>query len=332
MRARQHPLVWFLFPWGLGFLLLTFAPLVGSCALSYTKVGAGLTLGELTWVGMAHYESALEVDDQVEPADGDPWYWRLLGGIPRDQRFYTSLYNSLFYSLFAVPLGLCSSLLAALLLNRSFRGQSVVRAMVYLPHVLGGVATLVIWSWIFNPQFGGLNQALSLIYAGLDPLVSLFHRGGTAGWLLPRWLYSPTWCKPAVIMIHTWTMGGMMLIFLAALRRVPRRLYDAAALDGAGVFRRLRHITLPQITPAILFNTTVSLIFAMQSFNESYLLQNPQQDDGLLFYVVNLYEAAFAPPYRLGYACALAWILCVVLFILIGPLVWSSRKWVHYGD
>ena len=332
MRSGKHSLVWFLLPWGVAFVVLTFVPLVGSCALSYTKVGAGLALGELTWVGSQHYQGALGVDHEVEPGAGDPWYWRLLGGIPRDRLVYTSLYNSLFYSFFAVPLGLCSSLVVALLLNRSFRGQSVVRAMVYLPHLLGGVATLVIWSWIFNPQFGWLNQGISMIYAGLDPLVTLFSEDGTAGWPLPGWLYSPTWCKPAVIIIHTWTMGGMMLIFLAALRRVPPGLYNAAELDGAGACRRFRHITLPQITPAILFNATVSVIFTMQSFNESYLLQNRSQNDGLLFYVVNLYEAAFAPPYRLGYACALGWILCVVLFVLIGPLLWSSRRWVHYGD
>jgi multiple sugar transport system permease protein len=283
-------------------------------------------------VGLTNYVSALGVDRDIRPTDGDPWYWRILGGRPRDQRFYTSLYNTLFYSAFAVPLGLCSSLAVALLLNVSFRGESVVRAIVYLPHVLGGVATIVIWSWLFNPRFGWLNQAIGLVYAGLDPLVRLVSESGTASWPLPRWLHSPTGCKPAVILMHAWTMGGSMLIFLAALRHVPTVLYDAANLDGAGAWHRFRFVTLPQITPAILLNATVGLIFAMQSFNEPYLLQNREQNDGLLFYVVNLYQAAFEPPYRLGHACALAWILCLVLCVLTLPLVLSSRRWAHYED
>ena len=120
-----------------------------------------------------------------------------------------------------------------------------------------------------------------------------------------------------------------MLIFLAALRRVPFVLYDAAGLDGAGIWKKFRHITWPMITPVVLFNLIVSIIFAMQSFNEPYMLQNRRQEEGLLFYVLYVYRTAFEAPYQLGYASALSWIFILVLMLLVLPLVWSSRRWVY---
>ncbi len=331
MNTSCRDVARFLLPWAIGLVGLTLIPMLASLVLSFARLEGGLSSDHISWVGTRHYEQALEVESDYEPSDLDPWYWRYLGGKPGDARFYTSLYNSLVYTLIAVPLGLCTSFVVALLLHRPLRGMSVVRACVYLPHVLGGVATIVIWSWLFNPQFGWFNQVIRLVYHGLDPLVRMFHEDGTTDWPTPRWLYSPMWCKPAVIIMHVWTMGGSMLIFLAALRRVPSQLYAAASLDGAGSWRRFRHVTLPQSSPAILFNLTVSLIFAMQSFSEAYVLQNRAQDDGLLFYVLNIYQAAFEPPYRLGYASALAWILFVVLFVLAVPLMLTARRWVYYA-
>ncbi len=331
MTAPSRQTVCFLLPWATGFVGLTLLPMLASLGLSFTRVEPGLSAERITWVGTANYRAALGVDHTHQPTAADPWYWRLLGGRPKDGRFYTSLYNSLVYTMFAVPLSLCTSLAVALLLNRQARGMSIVRACVYLPHVLGGVATIVIWSWLFNPQFGWLNQVIRFIYALLDPGVRLFSEVGTEAWPVPRWLYSPAGCKPAVVIMHVWTMGGSMLIFLAALRRIAPQLYDAAALDGAGAWHRFRHVTMPQISPAALFILTVSTVFTMQSFNEAYLLQNRQQDDGLLFYVLYLYQVAFEPPYQLGHASALAWILVAVLALLIVPLLWTSRRWVHYA-
>ena len=123
-----------------------------------------------------------------------------------------------------------------------------------------------------------------------------------------------------------------MLIFIAARRRVPPELYASAQLDGAGGLRKFRCITWPHMTPAVFFNLLVSFIFSMQSFNESYLLQNRRQDDGILFTALYVYQTAFEPPYRLGYACALAWILFAVLLLFIVPITWTSRRWVHYAD
>lgn len=340
MTARSRQVVWFLLPWATGYVVLTAAPMAASLALSCSTWDQLSSRSDdrplspshkFSWVGTDHYRKALAIDRSYPPGRNDPWYWYVLGGKPTEPRFYTSLYNSLFYSVFAVPLGLCMSLIVAMLLNRSFRGISVVRACIYLPHVLGGVATIVIWSWLFNPQFGWINEVIRSAYALLDPIVRLFRQDGTTDWPVPRWLYSPSGCKPAVIIMSAWMMGGSMLIFLAALRRISPQLYEAAQLDGAGAWRRLRYVTFPQITPALLFNLTFSSIFAMQSFNEAYLLQNRGQDDGLLFYMLYLYEAAFEPPYQLGYASALAWILFLVLFVLVGTLLWTSRRWVHYA-
>jgi multiple sugar transport system permease protein len=132
--------------------------------------------------------------------------------------------------------------------------------------------------------------------------------------------------------MHLWGSGGAMLIFLAALQNVPERLYEAARLDGAGRWRRFRHVTLPQISPVILFNFVVGLIGAVRVFRPAYVLRHWSQDDGLLFYMVYLYENAFEDPARLGFASALTWILFVVLFVLTLLTVLISRRWVHYED
>ena len=270
------------------------------------------------------------VDPSYAPTPADPWYWRALDGRPNDPRFYTSLANSLFFTLIAVPLGLCASLAVALLLNQPLRGVALFRAFVYVPHLMGGVATVMIWSWLLNPQFGWINELIRGSYGLLDPFVRIFHAGGTSHWDVPSWLYSSGACKPALILMHVWTMGGSMLIFLAALNRVRPELYSAARIDGASRLQRFRNVTLPQISPAILFCLVMGLIFAMQSFHDAYLLQNRAQGDGLLFYALYLYETAFEPPYRLGYAAALAWILFAVLGVMVLPLLAMTRRWVHY--
>ena len=335
MKDAGHAARWFLLPWLMGIVLLTVGPMAGSLLLSFTD-SQGLSLRRMSWVGTTHYENILAVDHAQEPRAGDPWYYDALGGRPADERFYRSLYNSLYYTFLAVPLGLVASLAVALLLNERLPGMGAIRAIVYLPHLLGGVATIVIWSWLFNPRFGWINQGIEWLYAVLVPAWTMLFGGdvicakaGSTYWGTPDWLYSPTWCKPAVVIMHVWTMGGSMLVFLAALRRVPARFHDAARLDGAGMWQRFRRVTWPQITPAVLFNLVMSLVFLMQAFKESYLLEHSAQRDGLLFYVRNVFRAAFEPPYDIGYASALAWILFVVIVVLLLPLIFSARRWVY---
>jgi len=329
MTHSRRDILTFLWPWLVGVVLLTAVPMGASLVLSITRVEGDLGLQSYTFVGAEHYRAMPAIDRQYELSPADPWYWHVMGGRPQDTRLVQSLYNSLYYTFFAVPLGLMVSLAMAMLLNRSAPGMSPVRAIVYLPNLLGGVATIVIWSWLFNPRFGWVNESIRFVYAVLDPLVGLVRAGGTDDWPVPRWLYSPTACKPAVILMHVWTAGGSMLIFLAALRRVPGELYDAVSLDGAAWWRRFRHVTLPMISPALLFNSVLGVITAMQAFGESYLLQNRAQNDGLLFYVHYLYRVAFEPPYRLGYACAMAWVLFAILSLVITPLLIGGRRLVY---
>ncbi len=342
MKGSGRAARWFLLPWLVGIVLLTVGPMAGSLLLSFTD-SQGLSLRKMSWVGTTHYENILAVDHTQDPRAGDPWYYDAMGGRPADEQFYRSLYNSLYYTLLAVPLGLVASLVVALLLNERLPGMSAIRAVVYLPHLLGGVATIVIWSWLFNPRFGWINQGVEGLYAVLDSVWMMLFGGDVTGWKAgptyvaagsicwgtPDWLYSPIWCKPALVIMHVWTMGGSMLVFLAALRRVPARFYDAARLDGAGVWQRFRRVTWPQITPAVLFHLVMSLVFLMQAFKESYLLEHSAQRDGLLFYVRNVFRAAFEPPYDIGYASALAWILFVVFCVLLLPLIFSARRWVY---
>lgn len=317
-------------PWLVGVVGLTVLPLGASLVLSGVRWDGLADLDDIEWVGGQHYLQAMGMRADATPTANDPWYVQRWGSVPLDRRVYQSLYNSLVYSTFAIPLGLGVSLALALLLNLNVPGISIFRTLYYLPHVLGGVATIVIWSWLFNPKFGPINGVIRSVYWLLDPLVCFLGGDGTDGWATPDWLYSPAFAKPAVIIMQAWTAGGTMLIFLAALRSIDHSMLEAARIDGAGRRRRFRHIILPQISPAILFNLVLGWIYSMQAFSQSYLLYNRAQDDGLLFYVLYLYRCAFESPYRLGYASALAWILVAVLAVPTAVIYLTRRRWVHY--
>ncbi len=300
--------LWFALPWLIGLIGLTVIPVAGSLLMSLIRWD-GLSLSaNLHWAGLDHYRTIIE---------DDPMFRRALG-------------NSLYYSLLATPLTVSASLAAAVLLSRPVRGIALFRTLFYLPHVLGGVATILIWSWLFNPRFGPINAVLRFTFACLDPAVRLFNSDGTSSWQAPAWFYSPQWCKPALVVMQVWLFGGAMLIFLAALQHVPSQLRDAAAVDGAGRWHRFRHVTLPYLSPAILFNLVIGLVASMQAFNQAYLLFNRAQDDGLLFYVLYLYRCAFEPPYRMGYASALGWIFFALVFVLVLAAVRTARGWVFY--
>jgi multiple sugar transport system permease protein len=156
-----------------------------------------------------------------------------------DNLFVTSLVNTLTYVALAVPLGLIVSLLLALLLHQRVKGMTFFRSLFFLPSITNLVAVSMLWLWIFNPEYGLLNSLLARI--------------GIQG---PLWLQSESWAKPSLIIMSLWGVGGTMMVFLAALQGIPQDLYEAADLDGAGWFRRFLHITLPMISPAMLFNLT----------------------------------------------------------------------------
>lgn len=304
-RLQQTGGFWFVSPWLAGLLLLYAGPMLAAALLSMTTWD-GLSWSSLEWVGFKHFQSLSD----------DPF-------------FVKAMANSAIYTAMNVPVQLAAALGLALLVRQSRRATGLWAFLYYLPHVLSGVATILIWWWLFNPQVGPINRMIGVLYGWLDgPLVSLGF-SGTADWPRPPWLYSPIWAKPSLVIMNLWQAGGGMLIFLAALLRGEESVHEAAMLDGAGRARRFWHVTLPQISPAIFFNVVTGVVFSMQAFGQAYLLRNRQQQDGLLFYVLHIYRSAFEF-HRLGYAAALAWVLLAVLILFTAITVLIARRWVHY--
>jgi multiple sugar transport system permease protein len=230
-----------------------------------------------------------------------------------DGLFRQSLKVTAIYTGASVPLGICVALILAALLNRpSIRGLSVFRTIFYLPSVTSGVAVAILWMWIFNPDFGIINYFLKLL--------------GING---PPWLASEEWVLPALIIMSLWGIGGSMIIFLAGLQGVPQELYESAELDGATGWHKFRYITIPLITPVILFNLITGVIGSFQTFTQAYIMTNGGPNNASLFYILNLYNQSFRNM-RMGYGCALAWVLFLVILICSLVLLWTSNKWVYY--
>jgi len=292
-------------PWLVGLGLLYVGPMIAAGLLSMTTWD-GLSWNTIEWVGSKHFASL-----------GD------------DRRFLTALENSAVYTAMNVPAQMIVALGLAMLVRHSRRRMGLWAGLYYLPHVFGGVATILIWWWLFNPQVGPINRAVATMFDAIDgPLLAL-GLGSTADWSLPPWLYSPSWAKPSLVIMNLRHAGGAMLIFLAALVRGGESIHEAAMLDGAGHWRRFLHVTLPQVSPAMLFIGVTGVVYSMQAFGQAYLLQNWQQQDSLLFYVLHIYRSAFEH-HRLGYAAALAWVLFAVLTLFTAATVLLTRRWVHY--
>lgn len=236
-----------------------------------------------------------------------------------DPIFYKSLGNTGYYAFLGVPLGMILSLLLALLLNAPVKGLGFFRTLFFLPSVTNTVALSILWLWLLNPEFGLINTALQDI--------------GIEG---PLWLQDEAWSKPALVLMSLWTAGGQMIIFLAALQGVPKELTEAASLDGAGAVRRFFAITLPMISPALLFNLIMGLVGALQVFTQAFVMTGGVQpgseggpNQSTLFIVLYIYKKAFQE-YDMGYASALAW----ALFVIITACTWvawrAARSRVHY--
>lgn len=309
MRRAEalHGLV-FALPWLLGFVCFLAFPIGFSLVLSFSHWDPYDPISHRSFVGFDNYIKALTAD---------PLVWH-------------SLRKTFLYAFIAVPLTLAGSLGLALLLNQRLRGIGVFRTVFYLPNVVGGVATAVMWTYIFNPVFGPINGLLRAFNRAVD---------GTPFALLqlpdPRWLQDPDWAMPALILMMLWGTGGAgMLVFLAGLQGVPRDLYEAADLDGAGRLRKFWSITLPMLTPTIYFNLVLGLIGGLQVFMQAYILVGREGGPGrqLLFYVLYLYNRAFIE-YDFGYAAALAWILFAIILAFTLLVIRSSAFWVYYeGD
>ncbi|OMD16626.1 carbohydrate ABC transporter permease [Paenibacillus odorifer] len=231
----------------------------------------------------------------------------------QDRLFYKSLSVTIYYSLLSVPFTIVSSLVIALLLNQKVRGQSFLRTLYYAPSVISGVAVSFLWSWLLNPTFGVVN---SLLYDWF----------GVEG---PGWFTSPGTVVPSMVLMQLTASGSTMVIFLASLQSLPSDLYEAASIEGAGVWKKFYKITLPLISPVVLFNTIIAMIASLQVFTESYVITKGGPDWSSYFYVYYLFDTAFKQ-FRMGYASAQAWILFIILFTLTLVFMWSSKRFVHY--
>jgi multiple sugar transport system permease protein len=223
----------------------------------------------------------------------------------------TALWNTCYMAI-GVPLGMAVSLALALLLNVEVRGIAAWRTMFYLPAIVPMVAASVLWIWIFNPEGGLINMVLRAV-----------HVPG------PSWLQDASWSKPSLILMGLWGSGGGMIIWLAGLKGIPRELYEAASIDGAGEFQQFRHVTIPQLTPYIFFNLVMGLIGTLQIFGTAFIMTGGGPVNSTLFYVYHLFNNAFRYGH-MGYASAMAWILFALVLALTVVQLKLSKKWVHY--
>lgn len=236
-----------------------------------------------------------------------------------DPIFYRSLGNTAYYAVLGVPLGMVLSLGLALLLDAPVRGLGFFRTLFFLPSVTNTVALSILWLWLLNPEFGLINVALT--HLGIEG---------------PLWLQSEAWAKPALVLMSLWTVGGQMIICLAALQGVPLELKEAAAIDGAGPVRRFFAVTLPMISPALLFNFIMGLVGALQVFTQAFVMTGGVQpgseggpNQSTLFIVLYIYKKAFQE-YDMGYASALAWALFLIITICTWIAWRVSKSRVHY--
>ena len=245
------------------------------------------------WVGLVNYKTLLM---------HDPLFWKSMG-------------ITLKYALISVPLGILTGVGLALLLNLEIRGIAIYRTIFYLPSIVPVVATSVVFVWILNPQIGLVNGILR-----------------SFGVIGPNWLGSEQWAFSSLVVMGLWGIGGSMIIYLAGLKDIPYALYEAAMIDGANVYHRMRHITLPMLTPVIFFNLIMGVISAFQYFTQAFVIMGGGgPNDSTLFYALHLFGRAWRYM-DMGYASAMAWILFVLVMAVTLLIFRSHQKWVHYGN
>lgn len=277
----------FILPFIIGFVVFTLGPMLFSLFASFNYYDI---TANMKWVAWDNYKNIFL----------------------NDEFFRISLLNTLYYAVFSIPVGIIASLSLALMLNVDVPGSKIFRSIYYLPSVLSGVAVMLLWMWIFNPQVGILNTLLG--YVGIQG---------------PDWLSNPKWSKPALVVMKLWGVGGTMLLFLAALKNVPKELYEAAQIDGAGILTQFRHITLPLISPTMFFVLITGINGAFQIFDQAYVMTKGGPANSTLFYVLYLFNKGFKE-FKMGYASALAWILFVIIMIITIIQFKVSKKWVYY--
>lgn len=234
--------------------------------------------------------------------------------LTQDELFWKSAWVTIKYAAISVPLAIVLGVILALLLNANVKGIAVFRTVFFLPSIVPTVASSVLFIWLLNPNIGLFNRLLRVI--GVDG---------------PAWLATSPWALYSLVLMALWGVGGSMVIYLAGLKDIPVALYEAATLDGASAFRKMRHVTLPLLTPVIFFNLVMGIIGAFQVFTQAYVMTpsgGPQ--DSTYFYSLYLYNRAWKY-LDMGYASAMAWMLFLLIVVLTAIVFRTQRRWVHYG-
>ena len=280
----------FALPWILGLIIFWGGPILASLYYSFTNYEI---IGSTKWVGLANYSRAFFSDDL----------------------FWPSLGRTFFFSFAYVPISIIGALVLATLLNQKLIGTNLYRSIFFIPHLIPAVALAVVWLYLLQPRLGPVNYLLRS--AGVDNP--------------PTWLTGQGSALYSVILINVWAaMGGnTMLIFLAGLQGVPKELYEAAEIDGAGAWYKWWHVTLPLLTPTIFFNLVLAVIGALKVFTTALVATQGGPSYATWFFALHIYTEAFQY-FRLGYGSALAWVLAVILMFFTYIQVTYSRRWVHY--
>ena len=289
---RRGEALWayaFLLPWILGLIVFWAGPIIASFYFGFTRYDV---MSAPVFTGLDNYRVAFTQDDL----------------------FWPSLSRTFRFSVAYIPLTLSGSLLLALVLNRGMAGTNVYRTLFFLPSLTPIVASALLWQWVLHPTIGPVNGALAAI--------------GIEG---PGWLTSPDSALLSLIVMALWNSvgGNRMLIFLAALQGVPEQLVEAAQIDGAGSWARFWHITLPMISPSILFNLIMGVIGALQVFTSAYVTTAGGPAYSTWFFALHIYSEAFKY-FRMGYGSALAWIFLLILFFFTFLQLRTSQRWVYY--
>lgn len=287
-------------PWLIGFAVFGGGPIIFSLIISFCHYDV---LTPARFIGLENYIQLMgRHHDAIVGAMvwNDPLFWKSLGNTA--------------YMIIGVPLGILAGLAIALLLDSKVRGLHVYRTIYYMPAIVPAVAAFILWIWIFDPSRGMLNQILRTVGIG-DP---------------PNWLQNPDWAKPSLILMGLWGVGASMIIWLAGLKDIPESLYEAASIDGANRLQRFRHITIPLLTPYILFNMVMGMIGVFQIFEAAFVMTDGGPADATLFYAYKLFNEAFRY-LNMGVASAMAWVLFLVVLVITMFQLWMSKKWVYYG-
>jgi ABC-type sugar transport system permease subunit len=283
----------FLSPWILGFLGFTLIPIVASFVLTFTNYT--LTQSESThFVGLANYRTLI----------GDSQVW-------------SSLLVTLKFGLIALPVALILPLALALLMNNKYLvGKSFFRTLFYFPYIIPFVAAIFIWQAMLNPEFGWINYWLR----------------GLGIQNPPRWIGDTTWVYPAYVILGLWGVGNAMVINLAALQGVPTELYDSATIDGAGAWARLRHITLPMISPVLFYLLILEVVGLFQYFVVPLVVNHGTGDPGgaTMFYNLYLYKTFFTYQ-NMAYGSTMAWLMFVIILLVTLVLFRTANRWVYYA-